>query len=89
MFRDITKFVLIFLVALITFTGSFCLSLRYDDSAVFYKNGNSFSGSGFNSDQRNLTGEGDVYHEVLFTGMRSFIESGSVLTYYGEGGGFG
>ena len=85
--RDVSKFVLIFLGNLILFTGTFYLSLRYDDS-VFDKNGTLVSGGGLNSDQRNLTGEGREYYEVLFTGLRSLIESGSVLTYYSSNGGF-
>ena len=86
---DISRFLLVFMGILATFSGSFYLSLRYDDSAiVFDKNGTLVSGSGLNSDQRNLTGEGKEYYEVLYTGLRSFLETGSVLAYFGSNGGF-
>lgn len=87
--RDISRFTAIFLAFLIVFSGSFYLSLRYDTSAVIFDgNGTLVSGGGINSDQRSLDGEGSLLHEVYFTGLRSLLESGSVLTYFESGGGF-
>ena len=87
--RDISKFTAIFLAFLIVFSGSFYLSLRYDDSVIsFDVNGTLVSGRGINSDLRSLDGEGRLLHEVYFTGLRSLVESGSVLSYYGSDGGF-
>ena len=78
-----------FLTFLIIFSGSFYLSLRYDTSAILFDgNGTLVSGGGINSDQRSLDGDGMLFHEVFYTGLRSLIESGSVLTYFENGGGF-
>ena len=86
--RDISKFTAIFLAFLIVFSGSFYLSLRYDTSTVLFDgNGTLVSGRGINSDQRSLHGEGMLLHEVFYTGLRSLLESGSVLTYFKSGGG--
>ena len=89
LFRDISKFLLLFLVVLITFTGSLHLSLRYDSAIALDKNDTMLRGCGANSNQRNLTDGRREYYEVLFTGVRSFLEIRSVLMYYGDNARFG
>ena len=85
--RDILRFMIIFLVAMYIFSGPFYLSLRYDDTLVTLPGSNTTSpGGGVNSDLRKLDGEGRLLHEVFFTALRSLVEAGSVLSYYGASG---
>ena len=87
--RDIVRFMTVFLISLVIFSGAFYLSLRYDDTLVVPPSSNATSpGGGINSDQRDLDGEGRLLHEVYFTGLRALIEAGSVLNYYGANGSF-
>ena len=85
--RDIVRFMAVFLILLVIFSGGFYLSLRYDDSFVAHGN-TTFLGGGTNSDSQLLDGEGRLLHEVYFTGLRALIEAGSVLNYYGPDGSF-
>ena len=91
--RDIVRFMVVFIILLILFSGAFHLSLRYDDTLVTTQGSNITSpnmtspGGGVNSDLRDLDGEGRLLHEVYFTGLRVLIEAGSVLNYYGSSGG--
>ena len=75
----------VFLIMLAIFSGAFYLSLRYDDTSVILSN-STLPGGGVNSDQRGLDGEGQLLHEVYFTGLRVLIEAGSALSYYGANG---
>ena len=85
--RDILRFMVVFMIILIMFSGAFYLSLRYDDTYVLSTTMNTTSpGGGLNSDQRRLDGEGQLLHEVYFTGLRVLIEAGSALSYYGANG---
>ena len=95
--RDILRFMAVFFVLLVIFSGAFYLSLRYDDTVLIRPGSNSNAtnnsnatafGGGINSDQRELDGEGRLLHEVYFTGLRILIEAGSVLNYYGPNGSF-
>ncbi len=85
--RDILRFMVVFMIMLATFSGAFYLSLRYDDSVIISTSSNTTSpGGGVNSDQRGLDGEGQLLHEVYFTGLRVLIETRSALSYYGANG---
>ena len=85
--RDILRFMVVFMIMLAMFSGAFYLSLRYDDSIIKSASSNTTSpGGGINSDQRELDGEGQLLHEVYFTGLRVLIEAGSALSYYGANG---
>ena len=83
--RDILRFMVVFLIMLAIFSGAFYLSLRYDDTSVISSN-TTLPGGGVNSDQRGLDGEGKLFHEVYFTGLRVLIEADRALSYYGANG---
>ncbi len=87
--RDISRFTAIFIAFLIVFSGSFYFSLRYDTSPVLFDGNDTLvSGRGINSDQRRLDGEGKFLYDVFYIGLRSLLESGSVLKYFESSGGF-
>lgn len=81
------KFMNVFVIVMLMFSGSFYFSLRYDDSMITHNGSNSTSpGGGVNADLQRLDGLAKLLHEVYFTGLRTLVEAGSVLDYYGSSG---
>lgn len=71
--RDLSKFLLIFFLVLMTFSGAFYLSLRYDDTGL----------GGPNADLTRLPEVGNLPHEVYLTGFRTMVQYASVFSYLG------